>query len=317
MPSVTIGPNGHEVISDDGSVHIKSEATPGYINSFRIEERWVSTGDELDDSAIRAILSQGLARQYSDWHTFVSPYFSGDIVKEAIHFNGLLKKLGYKLDTQYEVEEDGRAHRVKDYKYPSIERVNDFMAAVFDEDVAVEFVPYEGTEYSAYEFVDKFAREGKVLIATHQPHEVHDLSDHTLGWIGLTPGLVKILRERLKPYLNRFEAEYEAPAVPVLQANGEDERVQEFMYPSLKAIKVGMRKLDTLTSRIAEKAMFKTVDMCGGRPRSVASAIENFFDSSSYGVFRGFNLPSGLFGDTPNCLLLAHDILDRYEQASQ
>jgi hypothetical protein len=274
MTHVLESPLVHEISAADGTIQVKATFTPGYINRLLIEESWPQNLGE-DKFDIRHIAYRELAnydmeheerKTNSVWiDSVMTPLGpSPDSVQLAPQqFEGLTQSLGFSLDTQLQTA-DGTTTQVRQYSYPSIARANDvmdFMSDALDEEAPFAFVPFEGGEYTAEEFMQSFV-EGRVLISTQPPYNLHDLSDHVVGWVGLSPDFVRIFQSRIGVYLERLEAEYAIEPNLDLEAIGGEfvtpqklEKQQEFFLPSLAIIKASMRSIDDVTTQIADTAL--------------------------------------------------------------
>ena len=315
MASVIESPVVHEISAAEGAIQAKATFTPGYTNGVVIEESWPQGLGE-DDWDIRKIVFDELADYHIEreereenrkWiDAVVSP--SGPSAEYTTRispkqFGGFVGSgLGFSLDTQEETI-GGRTTRVRQYSYPSIERANDFMTEAFGEEGQLEFVPYEGGHYSAEEFMKSFI-ENRIPIATEHPDDIHDLSDHVIGWIGIDPMFVRTFQSRVAVYLERLEKEREVqPNLDLIEIGSEYmrgeklEKTHQFFLPSLAILKASMRSIEVVTSQIAETALtnqgvsgsFTLADVLGRH-------MESAFDIYDRENGPGNSLPSGLLG---------------------
>lgn len=296
----------HEINSPDGSISIRTTHTPGYLNQFTVDERWPASMEEEGVFKALMIANEAVGSEpdagQAAWLNTVSPYFIAKDVMRPSPFRGFIDGLGFSLGVDTE-QIDGQTVNQKRFTYPSIDRFNDFMDAAFGQ-AGVRFAPYAGGEYSPLEFMEKFVETGEVLIATEQPYELHDLSDHAFGWAGIPDKLLETLRQRLGAYVSRYHGELELPAVPGM-ANGSD-----YLFPSGKVLNLAMEQLDRQTSNLFEEAMF---GHDSSRVRCVRDTLECFFRLQSREPL--VSIPQGLLGESPR--VSGEETLDRYQRADE
>jgi len=267
----------HEISAAEGAIQVKATFTPGYINGLLIEERWPQSLGE-DESDMHSVvfseladyelgLERGVREANQSWIDAVvspnGPSLEDNTVLAPQQFGGFMRGLGFALNTRGEIA-NGVITKVRQYSYPSIQRANDvidFLNGAFEEEGQFEFVPFAGGQYTAEEFMRSFVA-GKVPISIQHPYDLHDLSDHVIGWIGLAPDFVRTFQARIGVYLERLEAEHEVePNLDFVAISDKSinpkrlERLQEFFLPSLAVLKAAMGSIDALTADITDTAL--------------------------------------------------------------
>jgi hypothetical protein len=331
----------HRIASEDESIILQATHTPGYTHLLEVEERWPEDMDRDDvwkklatEVAAAEEVKREATGRYVDfdesgarqWFSFVTPHNSLDRLERIKNFRGILDGLGYEINVETRQEGDETVSQ-KTCRYPSVDRINSFMADVFGDDQVLKFVAYDGGDYGVTEFMEPFAEDGEVLIGAEQPFEVHDLSDHALGWIGLSRGVAEGLRRATHLYLRRNDAERQLiEELPPHTWGGEhpakDEKVRNLFNPSMLILTQMLRAFDLQTDRLAEVAFYKerhdtAFDSAAGRSRrDISGTLGHLFSIDSPEHLTSF--PGGLIGGSlVDMEKEAAIIYERYRRADE
>jgi hypothetical protein len=321
MANTLESPHVHEISAVDGAIQVKATYTPGYTNGLVIEESWPeSMGEDhsdiqsqvfdelaryrvgLDQSEIEEIkenqqwIDATMGGPSQEYTTLVAPTLFGNITRE----------LGFALETERETA-DGQTTQVRHYSYPSIDRANDFMTQAFGEEGQLKFVPFEGGAYTAEEFMGYFI-ESRIPIATEHPYDVHDLGDHLIGWLGLDPQFIQTYQSRIAVYVERLDAEREVHPNLDLEAVNDYplhpeglEEAKQFFLPSLAVIKSSMRRIEGITSDVADIALTNRGVYDGPYSRRTLADVLGHKLGDAFELWGGNgpgeSFPRGLLGD--------------------
>jgi len=315
MANTLESPAVHEISAADGAIHVKAAFTPGYTNGLLIEESWPEHLGEEDFDIQRLVFDELAGHQVEreeaeenrKWilATMCGPSQEYTTRVSPPQFGDFMRGLGFALETQKQTV-NGQTTQLRNYAYPSINRANDFMTEAFGEEGQLKFVPFEGGAYTAEEFMRSFT-ESRIPIATEHPYDVHDLGDHLIGWIGLDPQLIKTYQSRIAVYVERLDAERVVQPSLGLEAINDWplhpeglQEAKEFFLPSLAVLKGAMRRLDSITSDVAEVALRSRGVYEGPYGRKLADKLGNRLGNAFEiwgGSGPGEGFPRGLLGD--------------------
>jgi hypothetical protein len=216
-----------------------------------------------------------------------------DTFHAAPGYRAIRDELGY-ARTHEEVIEDGVRQVTTRFTYPLVARLNDFMDE-YRPDSSTRFSEFAGGEYGAEEFVVPFTEEGKILVATEIPAELHDhAGGHVLGWLGMTDEAVRPIRESLLPYVARMHAERDLPPVP----GGDDRRIKEYLTPSEQIVKDAMYRLDRISAGVGELLLAPNFSSRQKSAEGMFRELESFFEYGSGNSRR--KIPDTIFGQAPH-----------------
>jgi hypothetical protein len=329
----------HRIVSEDESIILEATHIPGYTNRLEIEERWprdMEAGDVWDKLA-KEVYAEEMAQREAGtyvefdesgrrvWLSNVMPLNALGMLESAKNFRGILDGLGYQIDVSTRRGSKNLITR-KVCQYPSAQRINDFMFDVFGAEQGAEFVSHPGGDYGVTDFMEPFAEEGKVLVASEQPYEIHDLSDHALGWIGLTPSILRSLRASARLYLDRSEAEVRLleelpPNNRGRESSWDDERTSKLFNPSSLVLTEMLGLLDRETGFMAEEMFQKEMHdtlrytMIENARMRIGQITDRIFDLHSRDMMASW--PGGLLGKAPDFDEAGAAVYERYRRADE
>ncbi|GEM_PF-5836156 len=325
-------PRHHELISNDESIRLVATHTPGDIHQVDIEESWPVglTVEEVQHTLAAEAHEKGIDThgELSDFIWNLSPRNSLDKIATAPRFTGLLANLGYSVESDTH-DQNGQHITKKVCRYPSVDRANNllFRLGVLEEDEdepgkGITFEEFRGGEYSLEDFMTYFVEEGKVLMASDQPYQIHDMSNHLLGWIGMDPQLIDFMRAGLDDYRSLSEETEQAmKRLPLSSERRQDKDVRTFLSPASVVLQRAMSGFEVFTASLAQRFIFdqnhETIDedfMWWVR-HSTARFINLEYGDNAVG---GMDLtPSGLLGKGPDRFKTAKRTQLRYLFAQQ
>jgi hypothetical protein len=321
----------HEFSVDDPPIHIRAAHIPGDVHQLLVDQ---SSPAGLEPMEVKSVLYEQARQRGQDPFkrplgfilSLVDPHNSvEEIVHQSAtsgtHLAGLVKGLGYTSNTEVATI-DGQTISRRIDTYPSIERANRLMALMQSAGVerTVEFVEYDGDEYTVDEFLEAFINRSQVLIAGEQPYQAHDLSDHLLGWIGLDASIISLLQGRIGPYMERAAAERRLPEVPALPDSGLSRRLQDTLRPSQVVLRRALIGIDALTGDLPEQILSTSLpdDEFEMLAQSLGGKLAMLINLDYGHGFPGeYDLPKGLLGQAPYNLYAGRSILEHYRIAEQ
>ena len=209
------------------------------------------------------------------------------------NFEAVVQALGYGHSV-VETHNNGHITEEVTFSYPSLEALNAAAKKYFPT-TPLTFVPYPGGEYSGEEFIPRLTEAREILVATEQPHELHDHAvPHLLGWLAMGEDFIDPLCSVLGHYVKRADAERELPAIPEI----EDSRIGSFLHPARAALDLAMDKLDELTSRIVDNILRQDEQPTIYRPQEqrLATTLEVFWTEGESSLRARKRIPAGFLG---------------------
>ncbi|MEK7594750.1 MAG: hypothetical protein AAB436_03880 [Patescibacteria group bacterium] len=332
MSEVTVSSNDFTIAAQDGAIEIQVTHTPGEMHRVEIEEHWPEGMNQWDvRAAITEEHDEGWGFEEQDynrrfWLGNVAPTNSVANFASPLRFEGVIRGLGYIAQTESH-SEDGQIVTTETFVYPSAERVNSFVTEALGDrqDERLTLVEYQGGHYTAEEFIRAFVEKGHILMASDMPHQMHDLGDHALGWVGMDPALAAHMREILSHYVARTDAEKALP-LPEHEKGFDDKEVKDFFVPSSLILTAASHNMDIFSDELSTFVFFDEIAQFEYPSNMDKTAIvermmkRKLLDTGAYfAQLRGSRPPDLTLADLSSFSLRDSAVvtLDRYQRAHE
>lgn len=223
------------------------------------------------------------------------------------HYPDLCRALGYEAIRTPLLGYEGAEVSELVFRYPTIERLNEFVRGSGLEGGLV-FVEYSGGMYALQEGAEAFAN-GKALVARDQPYQVHEHGNlHVLGLLGLSGDIVTEYQSFIGSVKIRADAEAGLPPVSRLKGS----LAEEFLRPAHLLLRALGLQLDQFSNSLGD-TVFMSSQGAHNLEAKICHRLAEL-DQLYNGMFQK-KIPYNLISRAEHSKLAqwAQEIIDRYD----